>query len=451
MAVLAPSSPVQRDPAPPSRRTRRRAFALVASGAFVAGAFAIGATVAGSPDPAATPIAVGVPTATDPIDELRGQLASVPADWPGWAALGGLQLERARAGGDPARYAEAEASFRRSLEIQPTDNVAALAGLAAVDAARHDFAAGLAGAQRALAINPMSPEALAVLTDCLTELGRYDEALDAARRLDRVRPSVASFARLSYQFELRGDVPGALDLMRRAGEDATTPAQVAFARAQEGLLALSTGDLSGARDAWRAGTRIADGDAALTYLGARIDWAAGREQAAIDGYTAAAARRPTLGYVQAQAEALDAVGDDDGAGDALEVARAAARLATDAGLVPEATDVLFEADHGDPGRAVALAERVYRAAPSLAAADAYAWALHGAGRHAEAIHYADRALRLGTANALWRYHRGAILHAIGRDRDAAGDLRTAIGLEPRFSALHAPAARALLDRIEGSR
>ena len=51
-------------------------------------------------------------------------------------------------------------------------------------------------------------------------------------------------------------------------------------------------------------------------------------------------------------------------------------------------------------------------------ADALAWALHRAGRSAEAARYAVRAGRLGGRHALFAYHRGEIEHALGRT-DAA--------------------------------
>ena len=45
---------------------------------------------------------------------------------------------------------------------------------------------------------------------------------------------------------------------------------------------------------------------------------------------------------------------------------------------------LFEADHGDPARAVAMARAAYSRRPTIHAADAPAWALHRAGHDAAA-------------------------------------------------------------------
>jgi tetratricopeptide (TPR) repeat protein len=342
------------------------------------------------------------------LDAARAQVARVPGDWPAWAALGSLELERARATGDPAAYDAAQRAFATSLRLQPTDNHVGLAGQAAVSAARHDFALAERQARQALAVNPSSPEALAALTDALTELGRYGEALATARRLDAARPGVASFTRLSYQAELRGDLRTARALMRRAAALAGTPSQLAFARTYEGSVALEAGDVAGADAAWREGTAVAPDDTGLLHLGARVARARGRLDESVARYAALVERRPTVTYVAEQAATLQAAGRAGEAAEALELARDAQALATAAGVAPEPADVLFEADHGDPARAVRLGAALWRRAPSVGAADAYAWALHAAGRDREALPLARRALALGGRPAGFVAHLAAI-------------------------------------------
>ena len=392
--------------------------------------------------PAAT--AVALPGSAEAV---RAQVARVPTDWPAWSALGGLDLERGRATGDPTAYAAAEADFARSLQLHPQDNDAALAGQAALADSRHRFADGERLARAALAVNPTSPQALAWLTDALTEQGRYPEAQAAAEQLDAVRPGVASFTRLSYQAELRGRIPAAVELMARAAGEATTPAQVAFARAMEGLLRLGTGDVAAAATAWRAGVAVAPQDAGLARLGARLAWAQGDHELAARRYADLMARRPSAADAAAQAEVLTVLGRSREAATALDVARAARTLAAGAGIEPEAGDVLLEADHGDPARAVELARALWDRSPSVGAADAYAWALHAAHRDAEALPFADRALALGGRPAPVLAHRGTIRAALGDRSGAVADLRAALATDPAFSPAQAPRAQALLDSL----
>jgi Flp pilus assembly protein TadD len=112
--------------------------------------------------------------------------------------------------------------------------------------------------------------------------------------------------------------------------------------------------------------------------------------------------------------------------------------------------VLFAADHRDPG-ALDAARRLYARQPGIAGADAMGWALRAAGRPAEALRHADQALRLGTRSALMHYHRGMILADLGKREAARVELETALGLNPHFSARHAPLARATLASVGGAR
>ena len=428
---------------------------VVAAGAVAASSGRHAEAAATSPgDVRTSPVAQTGP-AGDPLPgsaaAVRAQLARVPGNWPAWSVLGGLELERGRATGDATAYAAAQAAFDRSVQLHPEGNDVALAGQAALADAKHRFADGEQLAGRALAVNPDSPQALAALTDALTEQGRYPQAQAAADRLDAVRPGVASFTRLSYQAELRGRIPDAVALMDRAARESTAPAQVAFARAIEGQLRLGSGDRAGATAAWQAGVAVAPQDAGLARLGARLAWAQGDHDLAARRYADLMARRPSAADAAAQAEVLTAAGRSREAATALEVARAARTLAQDAGIEPEAGDVLVEADHGDPAQAVALARELWARAPSVGAADAYGWALHTAGRDAEALEYADRALALGGRPASVLAHRGTIRAALGDRAGAAADLRAALALDPTFSPVQAPRAAALLARLGVSR
>jgi Domain of unknown function (DUF4331) len=101
---------------------------------------------------------------------------------------------------------------------------------------------------------------------------------------------------------------------------------------------------------------------------------------------------------------------------------------------------LFEADHGSPAQAVALARRGWSAAPSVRSADALGWALTRAGRPAAGVRWARRALRLGSRDAMFLYHEGMAARAAGQRDLARRWLAGALAGNPRFSPLHAPQA-----------
>ena len=91
-----------------------------------------------------------------------------------------------------------------------------------------------------------------------------------------------------------------------------------------------------------------------------------------------------------------------------------------------------------------LARRARAARPSIYGDDALAWALARAGRCAEAIPLARRALRLGTEDGLLRFHLGYAQGCAGDESEMRESYRRALALDPQFSVRWAPIARAAL-------
>lgn len=79
--------------------------------------------------------------------------------------------------------------------------------------------------------------------------------------------------------------------------------------------------------------------------------------------------------------------------------------------------------------------------------DAYAWALHAAGRDAEAMPIARQSVRLGLKSPTLYYRLGVIEAAAGDPATAKQSLEQALALNPSFSPLHAPRAKALLESL----
>jgi tetratricopeptide (TPR) repeat protein len=287
------------------------------------------------------------------------------------------------------------------------------------------------------------------LADANTELGRYDAGRAAARRMDDLQPSLSSAARLAYHAELRGDVAGAARLLAAALAHAGTPGEVAFAREQLGNLAWTVGHLREAEDHYRAALAADPQHVPAMFGLARVYFAGGHIDEALRIAGDVAARRPMLEYVVWYGELLDRSGRTAAARTQYSLARATIDLQRAQGVDIDLEAALFEADHGDATVAVRLGRAAYERRPSIYAADAYAWALHAAGRDREAARYAARAARMHTANALFAYHRGIIELAAGNRAAARIDLARALHLNPRFSPFHEARARGRLDSLGG--
>ena len=129
-----------------------------------------------------------------------------PPDWTAWAALAADYVQQGRITADPTYYPKADGAVAKSLALDHADNFLALTVKASIAAARHDFAGALSLANQSLAIDAFNSSTYGVKGDALDELGRYSEAFRAFSEMDHLRPNVASFSRLSYAYELQGDI-----------------------------------------------------------------------------------------------------------------------------------------------------------------------------------------------------------------------------------------------------
>jgi len=385
--------------------------------------------------------------AADPVAGLQARLQRVPGDFAAWASLGLAYVDRARVTGDPTYYPKAEGVLARSLALDTDDNFVAAAGMAALSSGRHDFTGARQWAERGLAINPSNATLYGALGDAETQLGQYPAAFDAIQRMVDLAPGTASLSRTSYAWELRGDLDRATAAMRRALDEAGTGADRAFARYYLGELAFNAGDAATALGHHDAGMKADPGFAPLLEGRARAEAALGRPDAAVADYAQLVKRMPQPGYVLEYGELLQSLNRQVEADDQYRVFRAESALFAANGVNLDVDAVLFEADHGDPAESVRLAEAAVRTRPFLDMQDAYAWALHVAGRDAEAIEPSIKARSLGTRNALFSYHAGMIELSLGDLGAARRDLGAALALNPRFSPLAAPLARQALDRL----
>ena len=379
---------------------------------------------------------------------LTGRLDEVPGDWRAAASLGIAYVQEARITGDPTLYPAAAETLAASLDLRPRDNPDAFVGLATLAAARHRFTAALRWGRRALRVSSSDADAQGIAGDALVELGRYDEAVRAFQRMVDLRPDLASFARVSYALELRGDVPAAIRAMRMAFGLAGSRADAAWAAAHVGTLWFGEGRIDAA-ERWLLRARAADATSREAAAGlAAVAWARGDLDRAIGISEDLVARYPAPEQVAVLGDLLEAAGDRTGAAAQYGLVEAQAKLLRANGVAPGPELILFQADHGAARAALRAARAEWSRRQSVHVADALAWALHADGRDPEAARYADLALRLGTRNALFLFHAGMIRLRLG-DRDRALELlREAHDLNPWFSVRWSPVLRETLDRIE---
>ena len=193
------------------------------------------------PVPSATPRPT-IPPTQGMIEFFAARVTEDPDDGDAQLQLGLAVLQRIRETADPSLYPAAEAALQAARRLRPDDPLP-LVGLGGVLLGKHEFADALQIGQAAEALDPSSSGAGGVVVDALIELGQYDEASAAVDRLVARSADLTSLARLSYARELQGDLPGALEAMRRAAAaPGLAPENTAFALAIAGQLEQQNGD-----------------------------------------------------------------------------------------------------------------------------------------------------------------------------------------------------------------
>ncbi len=106
---------------------------------------------------------------------------------------------------------------------------------------------------------------------------------------------------------------------------------------------------------------------------------------------------------------------------------------------------VFYANHNtNIDLALTYAQKELDARQDIYAYDTLAWALYRHGRQDEARAASDKALALGTHDALLHYHAGMIAAAEGDEARAGRELALALQYNPNFDLIQAAAARETL-------
>ncbi|NMO51768.1 hypothetical protein HH310_11255 [Actinoplanes sp. TBRC 11911] len=393
----------------------------------------------GGPDPLAVRVA-----------RAQQHLRDLPGDWSGWATLGAAYLEQARVTADPARYPQAEQAARKSLTLR-SGNGGALVVLGALANARHDFAGARREALAALRVDSYDADAYGVLADALTQLGDASGATTAVQKMLDIRPGLAAYARASYDLELRGKLDQAGALMRRALDDAVDPHDVAFCQVQLGDLAFGRGDLTGARSSY-ASALSADASSVAALRGrARVRAASGDLPGALADYASLTARLPGPSYLLEYASLLSLAGLSASADTQIALASAAQQLFTANGGSDALASSALALATGSPSLAVTAARAEWKRRQHPDVADTLAWALHAAGRDAEALGYARQAIAAGGHTAGYAYHLAMIQLALGDKAAARTEFARALTTNPYFSPVDGPTARRALAALGGPR
>ena len=389
---------------------------------FVATTFVVVATVRDARQVSASAITLSLPASmpgtsrpelTSTVSAATGRIAADPSNAAAVISLANALIRLQRVNNDGRAVITAEAHLRAFLSLKP-NHYDARRMLAAVLLSQHRFGEAIAEANKAMAADPRDAWNYGAAGDGYMELGDYRRAFEAFNRMGRLQPGPPAYARTAYALEIKGDLEGALEYMRRAAEGTSPndPESQAWHYTQIGDLLLQLGRVPQARIEYERGDAAFPGHPMAVMGMARVKMIDGDLKGARLMLQSQLARTATPDLAAAVGDLSSAIGDATAADQYYQMAEQIERAAWGNGLKqPQVLARILSERPGRAAAAVALAEEAARRRADIMTMDTLAWAYYKNGQIAEAGHASRQALRTGTRNARIRCHAEVIASA----------------------------------------
>ncbi len=339
--------------------------------------------------------------------------------------MGYRYVQRARVANDDGDYVLAE-KVAECLSRSHPDDAAARLLRGHVLHQLHRFAEAEQLARELVASRGL-PLDYGLLGDALMDQGRLDEAADAYQKMIDLKPFYQSYTRAAHLRWLKGDLAGAVELMRMAIQAASPRDRESVAWAYTRLSAYELQSGRFAEAAQAADTALdyqTDYPSALVARG-RVLLATGRAAESIDALRKAAALKPLPEYQWALADTLRLLDRREEAGEVES-----ALIAEGAESDPRTLALFLATRRIAVETAISVAERELAVRADVFTLDAVAWALAAGGRLDEAARTMTRALAVGTDEGRLFLHAAAIADWQGRGDDARQWVARAEALRP---------------------
>jgi tetratricopeptide (TPR) repeat protein len=376
-------------------------------------------------------------------DLQRAQSAArlLPGHADNWVAVGRGWVRKARLSTDPGFYVNVDGCANEALLLQK-DFAPALELRSLVLMNNHQFEAARELAGQILTRAPDSVVANGTLSDALLELGRYQEAAQAAQAQMNAHPGMAANTRAAHLTWLKGDTRSAKLFIRDALMDrnAGDPEAAAWVFVEAGMIYWHQGDYDGADAIFSEALKwLPDYPAALVGRG-RVAMAKRDANSAIADLAEAQRLHPLVETAWLLGDAYTLAGDAGRARRAYDDAERQGRRGDKFTL-----GLFLASKNRNAAEALRLIDEERLTRGGIFVDDAYAWALYRAGRFEEARRASEQALRLGTHDARLLYHAGAIDMAAGQPARGRQLITQALALNPGFDFTGTAEARQLLE------
>ena len=383
---------------------------------------------------------------------LEDRVRNDPDDLVALNKLAGYYLQLHRETDDVKYLKLSLRSAQASLNVLPIDqNLGGLTALALAEFETHNFTGARDHAKELTEYKPQSSFGYQLLGDASLELGDYDQAAEAYRRMEGLnRGTVGTETRLAHFDLLRGDISLArrrYDVaLKLATKDSIPSAEtIAWCNWQLGELDFGAGDIAAAENHYQTALAVLPKYHHAEASLARVRVAQGDLNGAIGLYESLANRQSDPVDAAALGDVYELAGRKQDAQKEYSIVEKVSLLDEFNTALYNRHLILFWADHDlKVTDAYAKAKLEYAVRRDVYAADALAWSALKAGKVDEAHSAMNDALRLGTQDAKLFYHAGMIEQAAGDKNAAQNYLRRSLELNPHFDPLQSIIAKKAL-------
>jgi tetratricopeptide (TPR) repeat protein len=289
-----------------------------------------------------------------------------------------------------------------------------------IELERHHFKQVAEYSRQLMNISANDPWNWGTLGDALLEMGDYDGAAEAYQKMVVLRPDLASYNRAAWFRFLSGDMPGAIDIMKKAiAAGSPSSENTAWCLVELGHLYLKNGQADEAEKAYAAAVQAFPGyHPGYAGMG-RAQAAKGQFKAAIVSYEKAQGSTPLPDYAAVLYDLYTIQKDAKSAKKQLEMIDVIDQINKNSGEVTNRNVAMIFADHDyHVERALELATAELDVRKDIYSYDALAWALYKNKKFAEADQAMAKALKMGTPEPAFYYHAEQIALANGKTKEA---------------------------------
>ena len=386
------------------------------------------------------------------IESYKLKIDKEPNDYYYHVKLGELYIQKGREKGVIENYKRAEKALMRASELNPDDYKIYL-HLGRVSSYKHDFRAALTYADKAIGLRPDKAAAYALKGDAYLELGDYDGALKAYALMLYLGPDFDSYTRVSRIRFLIGDTEGAVKAMEQAidlSRKLDLPEEnMAWADVMLGSLYFDSGEPEKSELHYHNALVLFENYyLALEHLG-ELYFQRGEYGKAASYYRRAIDVSPKPEYYLALGNVYRELGDTARSRSYYKRAEEQYEEYQRQGIKGHSRDlVLHYVDNNkNLDRALELALLDSEGTEDIYAYDTLAWIYYKMGDTAKAEEAMNKALRLGTEDALLYYHAGMIHYEQHKVVKAKEYLGLSVAVNPQIHGSNPEEAGALLGEI----